>query len=188
VRAALLLFLSVAHAEEKTPNARVVFEVKQEGSPPARWQLWTAPDRAHLKAPNHEIFWDLTKERRVDVRGTRSRDEPIVFGKQLRADELFPRGVKLKKLAPSKILGRSCQMVRHEQSDITVTGGTRKARLTWCVWKGLPIGLEYTESVCHKHLPRCVNETVLWKAVEIALDAAKPGDLNRPTASGTSTR
>jgi hypothetical protein len=182
------LLLSFAHAEEKTPNARVVFEMKQDKAVPARWQLWTAPDRAHLKAPDREIFWDLSKERRVDQRSGRTRDEPIVFNKLVRPDELFPRGLKLKALPASKILGRKCQMKRYEQMAFTRSGATRRAKLTWCVWKGLPIGLEYAETVCHPQSRHCANSTLLLKAIEIAMGAAKDADLNRPTTPGTPPR
>jgi len=163
----LLLWSSVALADG-IPNAHVVYDVNG-----ARWELWASGTRAHLRGPSDETFYDLEKERRVDLKNGRARDEPLVFGHQVRRDELFPRGVKLKRAGKKKLLGKSCDVVRYDQKldDATVV-------TTWCMWNQLPLSMEYQESAC-KRGGKCTHEKAQWKATSLELGAANESNLAR---------
>jgi hypothetical protein len=157
-------------------NAHIVYEVKQQKGRPARAELWVAGGRAHLKLPEREIFWDLVHERRVELAGGRSRDQPIAFERMVQSDELFPRGWKLPRHGHKRVLGKTCDILTHQQ-DVPRGDGSVKARFTWCVWRGLPLMLEYRETVCRRR--RCKHGVARWKAVQLTPGAARDSDVQR---------
>jgi hypothetical protein len=167
--------LSLFVATTALVNAHIVYEVKRHAKA-ERAELWVAEGKAHLKLPEREIFWDLVHERRLDVSGGRSRDEPIAFEHIVRADELFPRGWKLPRHGHRRVLGHTCDILTHHQ-EVPRSDGSVKARFTWCVWSGLPLALEYGEKLCRGH--RCTNTRAVWRAREVHLGAAKTGDVIR---------
>jgi hypothetical protein len=154
-------------------NAHVVYRLQ----PAARAELWLMPGRAHLKMPALEIFWDLAKERRLDLFDGRSRDEPISFGRILQANELFPRGWGLPRHGQRRILGRSCLVYAHQQ-EVPKPDGSEKSSFSWCVWRGVPLAFDYALNVCHGH--RCTRTTTRWKAVELTVGAVKDAEVARP--------
>jgi hypothetical protein len=156
-------------------NAHIVYEVKQKGAH-ARAELWVAEGKAHLKLPEREIFWDLVHERRLELSGGRSRDQPIAFERMVQSDELFPRGWKLPRHGHKRVLGKNCDILTHHQ-EVPRADGSVKARFTWCVWSGLPLGLEYVEKLCRGH--HCKQTRAVWRAREVHMGAAKASDVIR---------
>ena len=156
-------------------NAHVVYQVWQKGAQ-ARAELWLTPERAHLKAPDREVFWDLVKERRLDLSGGRSRDEPISFSRILQADELFPRGLSLTRGGRRRLLGRTCQVFTHQQ-DVPTGESNVKSRFTWCIWRGVPLSLDYARSVCRGRA--CKRSGATFRATELSLGGVKEGDVRR---------
>jgi hypothetical protein len=176
IRALALFFL--AARPSALPNARVMFEVKQAGVPSEHWQLWTDGPRAHLRSSSGvDVFYDLQHERRLDLRNGRSRDEPISFGKLLKREEIFPRGVRLTRRGGGKLLGKKCQRVFHQQEEL-VADGTRKLRSSWCVWNGIPLTMDFEEVVCNR-AKKCLTAKSKWTALELTMGAAKASDFPR---------
>jgi hypothetical protein len=157
-------------------NAHIVYQVQVEKQK-TRAELWVMPERAHLKAPGRDVFWDLAKERRLDLSGGRRRDEPISFSRMVRKDELFPRGLRLGARGTRRVLGRTCRLYSHKQ-DVPTGDGDERAQLTWCIWQGVPLSLDYAESVCRRG--RCRNSKARWRATQVTTGAAKDEDVKRP--------
>jgi hypothetical protein len=155
-------------------NAHVVYALKPDKQ---RAELWLMPGRAHLKSPRREVFWDLVKERRFHHEGSRNVDEPIVgFGRIVEADELFPRGWTLPRRGRKKILGKSCDLLTHKQ-EVPTSDGVVQSRFAWCVWKGVPLSLDYAVSVCKRG--RCQRSLRRWNAVQLDLGVVKDEDVKR---------
>ena len=170
--AALAILASTAVADgprgKTIQNAHVVYDVGG-----ARAELWTRDTHAHLKREALEIFWDLAGERRLVLKSGRTLDEPIAFAHELQPEELFPRGVKLRRAGRKKLLGRACVQLRFQQP--TVDG---KARSTWCVWKGVPLQLVYEETSCRRR-GHCKKHVTRWKARSLELGRVGDADLTR---------